>query len=612
MALKTIIKRLPVYLMLAIAGWAFVLPGNAAADVMTSQQLHLLSESPNWVSKQCGGAGPTSSSNSLGNVFILGDSITVRAESEYEQAFQTAGVALTTDGSSSRAIGQEGIDGNKLSGLDAIKKDTDSIKQADAVVVALGTNGGTNNENIQKVTKAIEGINPTAKLYWIDTFVLNRPAYNRDVIAPANEAIYGQADAQNYQVISWFNEVDQTDDPKAPSGNETDKHNYIDTRDSLNVHPTSDGSQALANLVVNAVINGSRTDTSGSGQCCTTGGATLSGKDNKEKVWNFFKSKGLSDAQVAGIMGNMAHESGFDPQIMQKNGQDSKDPYDAGDLGWALIQWSGNGNTGRSTGDKVTHAYQDSGVSGPIYELSTQLDLVWQHMHNHPVITKPFDLNHFKSITNEREATLYFLSQIEAGTDPDGIREKNATDIFKELGGAGSGSTSTDTGGSVNCGGNNTSSPNCAGATGTTKILCEAKKYDPVSYVWGGGHAGGKKYHEQCSTIGDDPACGLDCSGLVSVAVYDAFGNNQSWVVGGFMTDTTNWKEVNFNDVQGGDLIVPNSGHVEIVDHVVGKKVYTFGAHSAHRPQPDQVGPTNFRDGTNPNYKYYRYVGPIN
>lgn len=158
-------------------------------------------------------------------------------------------------------------------------------------------------------------------------------------------------------------------------------------------------------------------------------------------------------------------------------------------------------------------------------------------------------------------------------------------------------------------------SPDCQSATGTAKILCESKKYDPVNYVWGGGHGGGKAYHDACpepkaqdaSENDGEYHCGLDCSGLVSVAVYDAFGNNSAWDTTVITSDKSNWKEVSESELQSGDLIEPNIDHVEIVDHVSGDTIYTFGAHTASYPQPKQVGSASFsKKSTN---KYYRYVG---
>lgn len=142
---------------------------------------------------------------------------------------------------------------------------------------------------------------------------------------------------------------------------------------------------------------------------CSTTDADLAGSDGEEKAWNYFKDKGLSDVQVAGIMGNLEQESGFDPTRMQKGG-DSQNPADADPLGWGLIQWT--------PGSKVVGLAAQAGVTGPIYELGTQLDLTWQHMLNNPSVTGTFDMSYFKTITDVDTATQYFRSQIEGGTDP--------------------------------------------------------------------------------------------------------------------------------------------------------------------------------------------------
>ena len=45
------------------------------------------------------------------------------------------------------------------------------------------------------------------------------------------------------------------------------------------------------------------------------------GSNNSEKVWNYFKAKGFSDASIAGILGNMYQESGVNPKSIQGNGK---------------------------------------------------------------------------------------------------------------------------------------------------------------------------------------------------------------------------------------------------------------------------------------------------
>ncbi|HET7302174.1 MAG TPA: N-acetylmuramoyl-L-alanine amidase [Candidatus Saccharimonadales bacterium] len=161
---------------------------------------------------------------------------------------------------------------------------------------------------------------------------------------------------------------------------------------------------------------------------------------------------------------------------------------------------------------------------------------------------------------------------------------------------------------STNCAAANSGSVDCNGAQGTVKILCEAKKYDPVSYELSGraGHQGGKAWHESCPTIG--PSCVLDCSGLISVAIYDAFGVNTSWTTYTMLSDKSNWKIIPVSDIKPGDAILPNEGHVEIVEEVNGNNIKTFGAHNPHVAQPKQVGELDFYK-TGDVWKAVRYVG---
>lgn len=64
----------------------------------------------------------------------------------------------------------------------------------------------------------------------------------------------------------------------------------------------------------------------------TYSSAGLTGSDNAQKIWNFLRSKGYSEAATAGIMGNLQQESSLNPQASQKGG-----------LGRGLCQWSEGG-----------------------------------------------------------------------------------------------------------------------------------------------------------------------------------------------------------------------------------------------------------------------------
>lgn len=141
---------------------------------------------------------------------------------------------------------------------------------------------------------------------------------------------------------------------------------------------------------------------------------SLTGNKNDEKVFNYFVSKGLSDVQAAGVAGNIAIESGFDPERIQGKaiGEGSKDPNDAGSSGWGLIQWT--------PGSKVIPAAKAAGLGDrPIHELATQLDLIWGHMQNKPPITKgSFSIPEYKKITDIEKAVFYFEDKIEGAGKP--------------------------------------------------------------------------------------------------------------------------------------------------------------------------------------------------
>ena len=122
-----------------------------------------------------------------------------------------------------------------------------------------------------------------------------------------------------------------------------------------------------------------------------TGGTTnLTGSDNAEKIWNYLKSKGYSDAGAAGIMGNMAIESGLDPSNLQNSyearlGNDaeytakvnsksySKDQFSNDSGGYGLCQWTYPSRKRGLYGNTI-----DQGKN--INDLGSQLDFMQTEM----------------------------------------------------------------------------------------------------------------------------------------------------------------------------------------------------------------------------------------
>lgn len=162
---------------------------------------------------------------------------------------------------------------------------------------------------------------------------------------------------------------------------------------------------------------------------------TLVGADNLEKIFNYLIGKGLSPEQAAGAVGNISVESGGDPQIIQ-GGKRTNDPSTISS-GWGIIQWT--------PGSKIIGLLSQANITSPVYELVTQLELVWWHMNN----TSPTGAQNmyakYKTITDVAEATTVFENEIEgAGTPHLSTRIERAKEALREYGGGGS-TTGSDT-----------------------------------------------------------------------------------------------------------------------------------------------------------------------
>jgi len=110
--------------------------------------------------------------------------------------------------------------------------------------------------------------------------------------------------------------------------------------------------------------------------CTDPPSSALSGNTNLEKIYLYMMGKGLKDYQAAGVVGNISVESGGNPINAQK-GADTKDPSGiTGPIGggnaWGIIQWD--------PGNRAIGYAAQAKIKGAIYELSTQLDIVWWHM----------------------------------------------------------------------------------------------------------------------------------------------------------------------------------------------------------------------------------------
>lgn len=108
--------------------------------------------------------------------------------------------------------------------------------------------------------------------------------------------------------------------------------------------------------------SGGSSNNSSSGGSGGYGTSSLDGNDNAEKIWNFFKGKGLTPEETAIIMGNIEAESGYDPAAIESNGE-----------GHGLVQWS----FGRK--EALLNKAKELGVDWQ--DLGFQLDFMWEELN---------------------------------------------------------------------------------------------------------------------------------------------------------------------------------------------------------------------------------------
>jgi hypothetical protein len=425
---------------------------SAAIEKLPESELKALDEYPQWVADMCGpGSKPATidpaPASANQSVFLLGDSIAKQAATAYETTFKQSGFELSVDASSSRGLKIKGVDGNKLTGLEAIKK-SDALRKASKIIIALGSNGGATEETINEAIDTIRERNAGATIYWIDTISVGRSDnYNRQVIGPANQVIRAQAAIKDYQVISWFKTVDPGGDPDNPTKSEQDLNKYIDNSDGLGVHLTSAGVTALTKAVIETVATQAAQSTQFTEGdqvvCCSTGSSdetvSLPGDGRTEQAFRFFvEQKGLSKEQAAGVVGNMVVESGVNPENIQNPAGDTKDPSNltGQTQGWGIIQWT--------PGAKIIGIAKAQGVTSPIYELSTQLQIVWNHMTGTSPTGVRNMVERYKKINDVGEAAVAFEELMEgAGVEVHAKRKAAARAVLAKYGSDVQANTST-------------------------------------------------------------------------------------------------------------------------------------------------------------------------
>lgn len=146
----------------------------------------------------------------------------------------------------------------------------------------------------------------------------------------------------------------------------------------------------------------------------------IAGTEITDKVWNYLRTAGIPPIQVAGIMGNMYAESGFDPNLVE---------YGTG-VGFGLCQWS----YGRRTALENFAANQGKSPS----DLQVQLDYFMTEYNPgnfNSYYTGMDNYSMFVNATSVNDATYYFMwgwerPSISAGESSIGVRQTAAQTYY--------------------------------------------------------------------------------------------------------------------------------------------------------------------------------------
>lgn len=155
----------------------------------------------------------------------------------------------------------------------------------------------------------------------------------------------------------------------------------------------------------------------------SSGSVKLSGNSNEAKIWNYLKSKGLSDSATAAIMGNLKLESGYSTTIVNPT---------SGATG--IAQWLGG---------RLSNLKRFAASRGTSYtNLGTQLDFLWKELNGPERST----LNYLLSNSGSSASTLArgFERLFErSGGAAVGARMSYASGVYSKYAGTGSSAKSS-------------------------------------------------------------------------------------------------------------------------------------------------------------------------
>lgn len=630
-------------------------------------------------------AAPTSGGNipvSSGLIYILGDSITVQTEAKYKALFEAGGYTTYINGSGGRAWTWGGStstpEGSTKSGKRAVlEDDQDEIGQAAGIVVALGTNYGDSSNPINEVISTLRETNSSAPIWWVNTAITPEWTSGAEDLVPAlNEfnRLLPELGVGKYDVIDWYREVNPAGDPTTMPTN--DPGMLL----ADGIHPTSAGEDKLSNLVYKSVTGKEPGVATEPTEPTAASSGTFSAI-----VWRTEKTM---DPAWVPILGRAAQRFGIDPAMLaaiqsietnwatpasfatnpQRNSATATGPFqfldgtavefmpgpdphsaitDLSRYSERVIKKINNGTNrdpdgtlaldGNKDGKIDRATPEDAALMAAAYlkELGASLAtpvglegdyavprgarneqltarLIGAYYNQGPGFSAPnatsaADVN---ALAAGRNDVAHYMDQMSEVT-----RKGRESGVF--------GGSYPPAGGSAQCNGE-ASVPatgdaaeyisNCAGNNGNAKIACVA-----INELMGYPYS-----MELRAPPTDNPPEYLDCSAMVNMAIYRAFGNNLGGMCSAEFKTDANFEMIDVHEIQPGDLVgsgvaCGGAGHIAIVVSYdpVAKKLITVETGSTRHPSGLRgIGGEHGYDvglqaDGNGNYEWaVRYVGP--
>ena len=299
-------------------------------------------------------------SATAGNVYILGDSIAGNdlVGDDYQKIFSDNQWTANISALSGRHI----ISGSQ-SGLAQLDADKSTIANANAIVVALGTNdledGATNKARVERLIKKVKQLNTKkAPVYWVNVIDFNNISQSRATNKAIKDAVGGDG-----TIIDWFTEANSKSTKKFESG----------------YHPNNPADQKLlADLVYKAVSS--------------SGGSTTT------PVTKATNGVEFDDKESADTHGQTFIDvDGVDPNPTSSGGYQSGTSYASGRLGslhtnyfalnpvWAQKNNLNTGDVGALTykGKTIYAVYGDNHeLDGPHAEISVAANMALSGQKN--------------------------------------------------------------------------------------------------------------------------------------------------------------------------------------------------------------------------------------